>query len=320
MPLDMALAAIATAPLSHTLAIAAVRKAIEVFLLGGDFYVRAAPPAPDASFNPFEELQAVHAAIRDAGGDATTARGVRDFLRTFGDKGHSLAAATDKLRKYRNGKGHPPVGVASEVASLTKLGHHALQFATPKDKADHEIMLEAVKQNGNSLDHAAPELKTDRKFNPLEKAYESFLEFKDVVKAHPITPCVAATPAALSSKLDAAEAAAAMLATASYPFIKDVDWTSDVYVKPLPGASPFEVTKAIDKTLVVGASKDGKLPQEAAVAQHKALESVEGKLVKQSDGCFFCGHCSQCNCEEEVHRVFMRRQSSRRTLSSCSKS
>ena len=52
-----------------------------------------------------------------------------------------------------------------------------------------------------------------------------------------------------------------------------------MYVKPLPGASPFEVTKAIDKMLVMGASMDGKLLQEAAVAHHKALESVDGKLV-----------------------------------------
>jgi len=117
------------------------------------------------------------------------------------------------------------------------------------------------------------------KEDDAKRAYEGFLEFKDVVKAHPITPSVAATPAGLSSKLEAVGAAAAKLSAASYPFIKDVDWTSDVYVKPLPGASPFEVTKAIDKMLVMGASMDGKLLQEAAVAHHKALESVDGKLV-----------------------------------------
>ena len=55
-----------------------------------------------------------------------------------------------------------------------------------------------------------------------KKAYEGFLEFKDVVKAHPITPSVAATPAALSSKLEAVGAAAAKLSAASYPFMKDV--------------------------------------------------------------------------------------------------
>ena len=55
------------------------------------------------------------------------------------------------------------------------------------------------------------------------------MEFKDVVKAHPLTPSVAATPEALSSKMGAVVAAVAKLSAASYPFIKNVDWTSDVY-------------------------------------------------------------------------------------------
>ena len=44
-----------------------------------------------------------------------------------------------------------------------------------------------------------------------------FLKFKDVVKAHPITPSVAATPAVLSSKLETVGVAASKLAAASYP-------------------------------------------------------------------------------------------------------
>lgn len=112
-----------------------------------------------------------------------------------------------------------------------------------------------------------------------KKAYESFLEFKDVVKAHPITPSVAETPVALTSKLGAVEAAASKLSAASYNFLKQVDWTSNVYVKPLPGASPFEVTKAVDKMLVMGASMDGKLLKEAAEAHHRALGSVDSNLV-----------------------------------------
>merc|ERR1711977_493100 len=66
-------------------------------------------------------------------------------------------------------------------------------------------------------------------------AYAALMDFKDVVKAHPITPAAASTPAALSAKLSGIDGAAGKLATAAYPLIKDVDWTSDLALKPLPG-------------------------------------------------------------------------------------
>merc|ERR1712003_536874 len=87
------------------------------------------------------------------------------------------------------------------------------------------------------------------------------------------------TPAALSSKLGAIEGAAAKLSSAAYPLIKDVDWTSDLALKPLPGVSPNQMLKAIDKALVMGASMDGALLKEAAEAHHKAIGSVDAKLV-----------------------------------------
>merc|ERR1712066_238270 len=96
---------------------------------------------------------------------------------------------------------------------------------------------------------------------------------------HPITPAAASTPAALSSKLGAIDGAASKLSAAAYPFIKDVDWTSDLALKPLPGASPNQMLKAIDKALVMGASMDGKLLKEAAEAHHKAIGSVDASLV-----------------------------------------
>merc|ERR1712224_41395 len=102
---------------------------------------------------------------------------------------------------------------------------------------------------------------------------------KDVVKANPITPQVKETPAALSGKLGAIDAAAAKPSAASYPFIKSAPWDSNVYLKPLPGTSPNQAMKAIDKALVMGASMDGKLLKEAAMAHHNALGSMDGKLV-----------------------------------------
>merc|ERR1711870_24127 len=96
---------------------------------------------------------------------------------------------------------------------------------------------------------------------------------------NPITATAPETPAALSGKLGAIDGAAAKLAAASYPFIQSVDWSSDLYSKPLPGASHLAVTKAIDKMLVMGASMDGKLLKEAAEAHHKALVGMDAKLV-----------------------------------------
>merc|ERR1712193_343914 len=68
-----------------------------------------------------------------------------------------------------------------------------------------------------------------------KRAYSALMQFKDVVKANPITPQVKETPAALSEKLGAIDTAAAKLSAASYPFIKSAPWDSDVYIKPLPG-------------------------------------------------------------------------------------
>merc|ERR1712027_218783 len=120
-----------------------------------------------------------------------------------------------------------------------------------------------------------PYLMSTVKEADAKAAYAALMNFKDVVKAHPINP----TPAALSSKLGAIDAAASTLSKASYPLITDVDWTSGLSLTPLPGASPNQVLKAIDKALVMGASMDGKLLKDAAEAHHKAIGSVDAKLV-----------------------------------------
>merc|ERR1739845_36867 len=74
------------------------------------------------------------------------------------------------------------------------------------------------------------------------------------------------------------------LASAAYPFLKDVDWTSDLALKPLPGASPKAVLQAIDKALVMGAAMDGGALKEAANAHVKAIGSIDAKgLTSQAD-------------------------------------
>merc|ERR1712066_25656 len=53
----------------------------------------------------------------------------------------------------------------------------------------------------------------------------------------------------------------------------------DLALKPLPGASPAQVLKAIDKALVMGSAMDGAALKEAAMAHHSAIGSVDGKGV-----------------------------------------
>merc|ERR1712007_138750 len=73
------------------------------------------------------------------------------------------------------------------------------------------------------------------------------------------------------------------LAAASYPFLKDVAWGSPIYAT-LPGANNFKMLKAVDAALVMGSEMDGKLLQEAVMAHHKAIGSMNGKgVTSESD-------------------------------------
>ena len=109
-----------------------------------------------------------------------------------------------------------------------------------------------------------------------EKAYEGFLAFKDVVKKNQVT---SAGPPATVPSGDKIGVAAKQLSDASYPFLKDIDWLSDVYLKPLPGASPQQSLKAIDKMIVMGAKADGNALKAAAEAHHKAIGSIDASGV-----------------------------------------
>jgi len=109
-----------------------------------------------------------------------------------------------------------------------------------------------------------------------EKAYEGFLAFKDVVKKNQVT---SAGPAATVPAGDKIGVAAKALSTQSYPFLKDINWLSDIYLKPLPGASPEKSLKAIDKLIVMGAAADGNALKAAAEAHHKAIGSIDAAGV-----------------------------------------
>merc|ERR1712216_1071572 len=105
-------------------------------------------------------------------------------------------------------------------------------------------------------------------------AYGALIDFTNVVKANPISASSASAP----SK-PAIDSAATKLAAAAYPLIKDVDWTSDLYSKPIPGQSAKDVLKAVDKMIVMGAAMDGGALQEAAKAHAKAIDAGLGKAI-----------------------------------------
>ena len=83
---------------------------------------------------------------------------------------------------------------------------------------------------------------------------------------------------AQAAHADKIDDAAKKLSEASYPFLKEIDWTSDVYAK-LPTQNPLAVTKAIDKIILMGAAMDPAALKEGGMAHFKAMGSADGKGV-----------------------------------------
>merc|ERR1719371_10146 len=109
-----------------------------------------------------------------------------------------------------------------------------------------------------------------------DAAYSAFLTFKDVVMKNQVASAGASASAPSGDKIgDAAK----KLSDASYPFLKGVDWTSDLYIKPLPGTSASQALKAVDKAIVMGSAMDGNALKAAAEAHHKAIGSIDAKGV-----------------------------------------
>jgi len=87
-----------------------------------------------------------------------------------------------------------------------------------------------------------------------------------------------------SSDASSISVAATELAKAAYPFMQGVDWTDDLYQKPIPGKSAQDVMKAVDKMIVMGSEMDWAALSEAARAHARAIEGMDGKgVLKQSD-------------------------------------
>merc|ERR1711933_564066 len=203
-----------------------------------------------------------------------------DWLKAI-DKAIVMGASMDsKLLKAAVDAHHKAIGSASSGVT-SKADFEAINAALGRAIAsvpESQVMDVYNSFSGLVSGDVPSYLMSTVKEADAKAAYSALMDFKDVVKAHPIT----SSPAASKVSSDAASkisAAAGKLSSAAYPFLKDVDWTSDLALKPLPGASPQQVLKAIDKALVMGSAMDGAALKEAAEAHHKAIGSVDAKLV-----------------------------------------
>merc|ERR1712084_87887 len=104
-----------------------------------------------------------------------------------------------------------------------------------------------------------------------DAAYSAFLTFKDVVKKNQVSSAGAPASAVSGDKIGEA---AKKLSDASYPFLKDVDWTSDLFLKPLPGASATQALKAVHKAI---GSIDAKGVTSAA--DYEAVNAALGRVI-----------------------------------------
>merc|ERR1719203_57433 len=205
--------------------------------------------------------------------------GAGDWLKAI-DKAIVMGASMDpKLLRAAVEAHHKAVGSAGSTGVTSKADFEAINAALGRAIASvPESQVMDVYNSFSSLvsGDVPAYLMSTVKADDAKAAYSALMEFKDVVKAHPIT---ASTPTSSVSS-DAASkisAAAGKLSSAAYPLVKDVDWSSDLALKPLPGASARAVLKAIDKALVMGAAMDGASLKEAAMAHHQAIGSVDAK-------------------------------------------
>jgi hypothetical protein len=176
--------------------------------------------------------------------------------------------------------GLPASGVCSE-AQLTAINAALGRLIASVPESTTMGVYNAV---GALMDPKVPAyLMSTVKESDARAAYNALVDFTQVVKANPITPSTPASSVS-GSAASSITAAADKLSSAAYPFIKDIDWTSDLYSKPIPGADPQKVTKAIGKMITMGAAMDGASLKEAANAHVKAIQGMDAKgVLSQSD-------------------------------------
>merc|ERR1712188_100847 len=143
--------------------------------------------------------------------------------------------------------------------------------SVPEDK-----VMAVYNDFGKLVDPAVPKyLMGTVKEADAQAAYKALLEFKDVVKANPIKAEAISAPS-----FPVVDAAAGRLADQSYNFLKDIDWSSNLAAKASGfSGTPLEITKAVDKALLMGYAMDGGALKEAAQAHVKAIGGMDAKGV-----------------------------------------
>ena len=186
------------------------------------------------------------------------------------------AQADPKLLKAAAEAHHKAIGSASGASGVTSQADwEAVNAALGRVFASvpESTVMDVYNSVSSITDSGVPAyLKSTVNGADAEKAYSAFLAFKDVVKKNQVS---SPGPAAAAPSGDSIGAAAKKLSDASYPFMKSVDWTSDIFLKPLPGVSAKDALKAVDKAIVMGAAADGNALKAAAEAHHKAIGSID---------------------------------------------
>jgi len=243
----------------------------------------AAKKLSDSSYAFLKEIDWTSYVYNIRPGDANT----RDWLKAV-DKAIVMGTAMDSnllklaaeahVKAIKSMDGNLVTSKADYTAINAALGRAVA--SVPEDK---------VMDVFNSFDALVPKTVPEymmSKVRPEDarSAYGAFLEFKDVVKSHPIVASSPAAPSVSADKLSAIDAAATKLSAASYPFMKEVDWNSQIFTKPFPGAGAKDVMKAVEKAISMGAAMDPKLLKDAAEAHHQAIGSVnDAGLTSEAD-------------------------------------
>merc|ERR1712083_373519 len=190
------------------------------------------------------------------------------------------AQADPKLLKAAADAHHKAIGSASGASGVTSQADwEAVNAALGRVIASvpESTVMDVYNSVSSITDSGVPAyLKSTVNGADAEKAYSAFLAFKDVVRKNQVS---SPGPAAAAPSGDSIGAAAKKLSDASYPFMGSVDWTSDIFLKPLPGVSAKDSLKAVDKAIVMGAAADGNALKAAAEAHHKAIGSIDAKGV-----------------------------------------
>merc|ERR1712217_830631 len=192
------------------------------------------------------------------------------------EKALIMGAAMDPAELKKGVTAH-----AAAIKSIDKDGVTTLKDYENINKAIGHMVASAGEEKTMAVYNAFKELvppevptylKSTVNGKDAEAAYQALLEFKDVVKSK----AGAGFPAPAGHRPDAIDAAAKTLSSASYPFLKEVDWFAPYY-KDLPGL------KAVGKALDMGAAMNSDSLREGVLAHAKAIGSIDAKGVLPLD-------------------------------------